>query len=169
MKDDRLESLAKLLAKSWFYGDWKWESPNERAMQMIMQDLGLYPFNDEDEMIRKTQVDDELYKQSIKEVSTRSVSYKSSTEEPISEKIDESSKEDDIKDWAYLTSVSKGLDGSVYQETYLEAFIDGYNKSRETLYTVEQVRAAMKYASEVTNNKMKYMEDYIQSIKHPKK
>jgi hypothetical protein len=100
MKDDKLESLAKLLAKSWFYGDWKWETPNERAMQMIMQDLGLYPFKDEDEMIRKTQVDEELYRQSIKEVSTRSVSYKSSTEEPISEKINESAEEDEKREFA---------------------------------------------------------------------
>jgi hypothetical protein len=36
---------------------------------------------------------------------------------------------------------------------------------QETLYTEEQLRTAMKYASEITNNKMKYMEDYIQSLK----
>jgi len=41
-------------------------------------------------------------------------------------------------------------------------------EQQETLYTEEQVRAAMKYASEITNNKMKYMEDYIQSLKQPK-
>jgi len=61
-RKDKLETLAKLLAKTWFYCDWKWESPNERVMQMLMQDLGLYPFKDEDEAIQQTQVDDELYK-----------------------------------------------------------------------------------------------------------
>ena len=45
--------------------------------------------------------------------------------------------EDDVKDWAHLTSVSKGLDGSVYQSTYEDGFIDGYNKAKETLYTEE--------------------------------
>ena len=49
-----------------------------------------------------------------------------------------------------------------------QGFIDGYNHAKETLYTEEQLRAAMKYASEITNNKMKYMEDYIQSLKQPK-
>ena len=56
----RLETLAKLLAKTWFYGEWEWENPNERIQQMIMQDLGYYPFKDEDEMIRKTKVDSYL-------------------------------------------------------------------------------------------------------------
>jgi len=68
-----------------------------------------------------------------------------------SPKIDEMLKEieeDDIKDWAHLTSVSKGLDGSVYQSTYLEAFIDGYNKAKETLYTEEQMIQASKYGYE---------------------
>jgi len=49
-----------------------------------------------------------------------------------------------------------------------EGFIKGYNKAKETLYTEQQLRFAMKYASEITNNKMKYMEDYIQSLKQPK-
>ena len=32
-------------------------------MQMLMQELGLYPFKDEDEMIQQTKVNDDLYKQ----------------------------------------------------------------------------------------------------------
>lgn len=40
---------------------------------------------------------------------------------------------------------------------------------QETLYTEEQLRTAMKYASEITNNKMKYMEDYIQSLNNKNK
>ena len=31
-------------------------------------------------------------------------------------------------------------------------------------YTEEDIRRAMKYASEITNNKMKYVEDYINSL-----
>jgi hypothetical protein len=38
----------------------------------------------------------------------------------------------------------------------------------EYQYTEEDLRKAMKYASEITNNKMKYMEDYIQSLQQPK-
>jgi len=69
-RKDKLEILAKLLAKTWFYCDWKWESPNERVMQMLMQDLGLYPFKDEDEVIQQTQVDDELYREASRRVPT---------------------------------------------------------------------------------------------------
>ena len=67
----RLETLAKLLAKTWFYGEWEWENPNERIQQMIMQDLGYYPFKDEDEMICKTRVDEDLYKEAVDKVALR--------------------------------------------------------------------------------------------------
>ena len=69
--NQRLKTLAKLLAKSWFYGEWEWENPNERIQQMIMQDLGYYPFKDEDEMIRKTRVDEDLYKEAVDKVPLR--------------------------------------------------------------------------------------------------
>jgi hypothetical protein len=69
--NQRLETLAKLLAKSWFYGQWEWENPNERIQQMIMQDLGYYPFKDEDEMIIKTRVDEDLYKEAVDKVALR--------------------------------------------------------------------------------------------------
>jgi hypothetical protein len=68
MRVEKLEILAKLLAKIWFHCDWKWESPNERVQQMLMQELGYYPFKDEDEMIQQTQIDDNLYKQAAKEI-----------------------------------------------------------------------------------------------------
>ena len=64
-RSERLDVLARLLAKCWFYGDWEWETPNERIMQMIMQELGYYPFKNEDEMIRQTKVDEDLYKQAV--------------------------------------------------------------------------------------------------------
>lgn len=72
---DKLETLAKLLAKSWFYCDWRWENPNERVMQMLMQDLGLYPFKDEDEMIQQTKIDEGLDKELYKEASIRIPTY----------------------------------------------------------------------------------------------
>ena len=63
LRNKKLETLARLLGKTWFYGEWKYETPNERVMQMLMQELGLYPFKDEDEMIQQTKVNDDLYKQ----------------------------------------------------------------------------------------------------------
>jgi hypothetical protein len=60
-RTEKLEALSKVLAKAWYYGGWKWETPNERVMQMLMEELGLYPFKDEDEMIEKTSVDEDLY------------------------------------------------------------------------------------------------------------
>jgi hypothetical protein len=62
LRNKKLETLARLLGKTWFYGEWKYETPNERVMQMLMQELGLYPFKDEDEMIQQTKVNDDLYK-----------------------------------------------------------------------------------------------------------
>lgn len=66
--NDHLETLAKVLAKTWFYGDWKWETPNERVMHFIMVELGLYPFLTEDDMTAKTQVSEEYYRLAAKYV-----------------------------------------------------------------------------------------------------
>lgn len=60
--------VCKVLAKCWYYGDWKWETPNERVMEILMRQLELYPFYDEDKMIEKTKVEDELYELAIKEI-----------------------------------------------------------------------------------------------------
>jgi len=86
-REEKLETIVKLFAKSMFYGDWKWETPNERVITMLMQEVGMNPFKDEDDMISKTPVNDELYKKAVKEVSPRrakgwdeSVSYKTSEE-----------------------------------------------------------------------------------------
>lgn len=68
---EKLEILAKLLGKAWYHGDFKWESPNERVMQMLMQELGYYPFKDEDDMINKTKIDEWLYDKSIEVIPTR--------------------------------------------------------------------------------------------------
>ena len=68
---ETLETLAKLLAKSWHYNNWDWETPNERVMEMLMVRLGYYPIDDEDEVIIKTSVDQDLYRQSIDEVPLR--------------------------------------------------------------------------------------------------
>lgn len=71
LRADKLETLAKLLSKSWYYGNWQWENPNERIMQMLMQDLGYYPFKSEDEMIQQTRVDEDLYKEAVEKVALR--------------------------------------------------------------------------------------------------
>jgi hypothetical protein len=70
-REEKLETIVKLFAKSMFYGDWKWETPNERVITMLMQEVSMYPFKDEDDMISKTPVSDELYKKAIKEVPSR--------------------------------------------------------------------------------------------------
>ena len=65
---DKLETVAKILAKLWFYGNFKWENPNERVMQMLMTELGYFPFKDEDDMIYHTKVDENLYKKASNKI-----------------------------------------------------------------------------------------------------
>jgi len=68
---EKFETITKLFAKAMFHGNWQWETPNERVITMLMQELGLYPFTDEDEMIRNTKVDESLYKRALEEVQGR--------------------------------------------------------------------------------------------------
>ncbi len=70
-REEKLETIVKLFAKIMFYGDWEWGTPNERVITMLMQEVGMYPFKNEDDMISKTPVSDELYKKAIKEVPSR--------------------------------------------------------------------------------------------------
>jgi len=51
-------------------------------------------------------------------------------------------------------------DFRVWYEGYTQCQVDNMEKR----YTEVDMRRAMKYASEITNNKMKYMEDYINSL-----
>lgn len=48
----------------------------------------------------------------------------------------------------------------------------GFKKAQELqsdrMFTLKDISKAMKYASEITNNKMKYMENYIESLSQPK-
>ena len=67
-REEKLETIVKLFAKSMFYGKWKWETPNERVITMLMQEVGMYPFKDEDEMISKTLVSEDLYQKANKEI-----------------------------------------------------------------------------------------------------
>lgn len=62
-KNNKLETIARVLAKVWYYGNFKAETPNERVLEMLMEDLGLYEFVREDDMIAATQIDENLYKQ----------------------------------------------------------------------------------------------------------
>jgi hypothetical protein len=184
-RKDKLETLAKLLAKTWFYCDWKWESPNERVMQMLMQDLGLYPFKDEDEAIQQTQVDDELYKEASKRVPTYGKLSKDLVESKldlskIESKLDESlanetsesltewmngKKEDDVEKLAekYYGPGDYGLESK-------QGFIKGYNKAKETLYTEEQVREVIRNCFK--SNSLGFLiteDDMMRTIKQPKK
>lgn len=65
---EKLKMIAKLLAKSWYLGNWKWETLNERAQEMLMRELGYYPFVDESDMISKTHVDEDLFQKAINKV-----------------------------------------------------------------------------------------------------
>jgi hypothetical protein len=112
-RKDKLEILARLLAKTWFYCDWKWESPNERVMQMLMQDLGLYPFKDEDEAIQQTQVDDELYREASRRVPT----YGKLSEDLVENKLD-------------LSKIKQKLDETLANETS-ESLTEWMNGKRE--------------------------------------
>jgi hypothetical protein len=124
-RKDKLETLAKLLAKTWFYCDWKWESPNERVMQMLMQDLDLYPFKNEDEMIQQTQVDDGIYKEASKTIHP----YGKISEDLAENHIPDVRKmvEDDE-----INFIKKQLENA-------EHYRLGYNRAKKTLYTEEEV------------------------------
>jgi hypothetical protein len=69
-REEKLETIVKLFAKIMFYGEWKWETPNERVITMLMQEVGMYPFKDEDEMISKTSVSKDLYQKTINEITS---------------------------------------------------------------------------------------------------
>ena len=50
----------------------------------------------------------------------------------------------------------------------LIGFVEGY-KSNPAKYTEEDLRKAMDYASQITNNRLKYIDDYVKSLqKYPK-
>ncbi len=66
-REEKLETIVKLFSKTMFYGNWKSETSNERVIEMLMKEVGYYPFKDEDEMIYHTSVDDNLYKQAMNE------------------------------------------------------------------------------------------------------
>lgn len=64
-RQKKLETLAKVLAKTWFYGGWRADTINEKVLQTLMEDLGYYPFKDESDLIHYTQIDDQIYKDTI--------------------------------------------------------------------------------------------------------
>jgi len=191
-RKDKLEILAKLLAKTWFYCDWKWESPNERVMQMLMQDLGLYPFKDEDEAIQQTQVDDELYREASRRVPTYGKLSEDLVENKldlskIKQKLDETlanetsesltewmngKREDDVEKLAeeeYPIFDGDLLGIAHNQKQSRIDFIKGYNKAKETLYTMEQVREAIELAmdfSQISKQEISDEEIYKASREH---
>lgn len=66
--EQKREAIVRLFAKAMFYGNWKWETPTERAITMLMAEIGLYPFDNEDEMIKATEVEEEIYERAKQEV-----------------------------------------------------------------------------------------------------
>ena len=72
-REEKLEATVKLFSKTMFYGDWEWETPNERSMQMLMEELGYWPYDNEDDMIAKSQVSEDLYQKARKIIPTRTV------------------------------------------------------------------------------------------------
>ena len=168
IRKDKLETLAKLLAKSWFYGNWDWETPNERIMQMIMQDLGLYPFKSEDEMIQQTRVDDNLYKEAVDKVELRN---------PRIMPVENDVREDDVNKLAEKYPYG-GREGSK-RLAFIDGYWEGYNKAKENTYTEEQVRDLFEiaqltkaygdYKPYTFEEAKKLLKDgYLQSLKQPK-
>jgi len=174
-RKEKLETLARLLAKSWYYGDWDWETPNERIMQMIMQDLGLYPFKSEDEMIQQTRVDEDLYKEAVDKVKLRKPRLMPIETHPVD--TNEMIKDDVEK----LAEEFYPLNDDLYPNSSLirKAFTTGYTKAKETLYTEEQVEKLMYWTAKMTlgvwhsfKSEAKIMDELdskIQSLKQPKK
>ena len=68
MKDYAVKVMAKIMNGT----DWRWESPNERVLEMLMRKLRLYPLEEIEEVIEKTNVPEELYEDAIKEIKGRS-------------------------------------------------------------------------------------------------
>jgi hypothetical protein len=153
-RKEKLETLARLLAKSWYYGDWDWENPNERVMQMIMQDLGLYPFKSEDEMIQQTRVDEDLYKEAVDKVKLRKPRLMPIETHPVdtNKMIDHIGEvnemvEDDVVKLAeeYAIKVYHAFEDATWFRPLNLGYYAGYTKAKETLYTEEQVKELLYY------------------------
>jgi hypothetical protein len=56
---EKLEIIANCLSSTFFYGDMVIETPNERLICYLLNELGLFPTTEED--IVKRYVDDEWY------------------------------------------------------------------------------------------------------------
>lgn len=193
---DKLETLAKLLAKSWFYGNWEWETPNERIMQMLMQDLGYYPFKDEDEMIHHTRVDEDLYKYAVDKVALINPrmmpveNHTVDTNEMIDHIGEPNKMVDQVPDVGKMVSDTYTGDYPFVDDISfgdlrnvdVDSFYKGYNKAKETLFTKEEVQKMIDdahyegqylHAKSVTKQMMRdnsesYYNAIIQSLKQPK-
>ena len=64
-------------------------------------------------------------------------------------------------DYALNRGISKGV-----EQRMIEGFVAGYNKSKETMYTEEQVREAIRLAHSSHRRYLDFLEDdIIQSLK----
>ena len=144
IRADKLETLAKLLAKSWFYGNWEWETSNERIMQMLMQDLGYYPFKSEYEMIQQTRVDEDLYKEAVEKVELRNPRLMPvENYDPWDEVIDQLGDTNEMIDHVGDVNemVNQVPDGGKYTEEQVIAIVE---KSRATGLTAEYIIQSLK-------------------------
>jgi hypothetical protein len=57
---------------------------------------------------------------------------------------------------------------TIGESLYKEGFQKAQELQSDRMFTLKDISKAMKYASEITNNKMKYMENYIESLSQPK-
>lgn len=73
---------------------------------------------------------------------------------------------------SFIEGYNKAME-TLYKDSWAGAWESGYKRgfgnAKETLYTIKELTTAMKYASEITNNKTKYMEDYILTLNESKK
>ena len=69
-----------------------------------------------------------------------------------------------------LAELSYPIKNDIYTDLWSEnkSFIKGYTQCQEDMadkkYTEDDLKKAMNYASQITNNKIKYIEDYINSL-----
>jgi len=86
-REEKLETIVRLFSKAMFHGDWEWETPNERTIEMLMVEVGYWPYEDEDEMIAKTNVNEELYQKARVVLPTRISNQDNTGEGPVKSSI----------------------------------------------------------------------------------
>jgi hypothetical protein len=121
-REEKLETIVKLFAKIMFYGEWQWETPNERVITMLMQEVGMYPFKDEDEMISKTPVSEDLYQKANKEITFNTKREMRTAEEIVNEMMEQTDE--------MLVEIHKNISEKI-GETSADEWVEMLKKFRE--------------------------------------